>query len=307
MGAFPQRATKPSLPTSTIPVPEECASLTRPADDLTRVARSSRTATTIRGSLLLSLALTLTLHGPAQAQDDGVEASPAYFEVQVGGSYEELSEGLGHWRSLFVQAARRFADRNLLYGSFTETGRFSQEDQRFLLGLMHALGTRWSATVEGEVSPSHRVAPRWSALAQIRHGFDNGWGVEVGFRHREYTNGSPNVGILTVERYWKAYRLAYTLQVGQLHEADLATIHGIQAGYYYGDDVISSVAIGFAAGREQESLTPTGILEADVTYVYAAWRHWIDDNWAIAPAVSLYDRANAYTARGASLTLIRRF
>jgi YaiO family outer membrane protein len=258
--------------------------------------------------LILPLVVALCLHGhvlgDSVAAGRGFALQPTSLDVQIGGSYEALNKGFADWRSFYAQVTKRFAPRKLLYGRFTETRRFSREDQTFLAGTYYPLSERWSMLLEAAASPSHRVVPKWSALVQFERSFPKGWGAQIGLRHSEYNDASPSLGILGVEKYWKVYRAAYVLNVFHLEEDEFSTIHRVQADYYYGD---SNVGIVFAAGRELETLLATGITGSDVVYLYLVGRHWLNSAWAVNHSIGFNRHGDLYTASGITLDLLYRF
>lgn len=255
--------------------------------------------------LVFMLALMLSTSGDAwsQAPPEEDTSSPPRTEAEVGASYESLTKGFASWRSLYAQGLRSSGDGKVIYGRFTEARRFSLDDQSFMLGTYYPLTRRLAAQLEAEASPSHNYLAKWSVLGRLHQRFDKGWGVQLGFRHSEYNIGSPNYGLLTIERYWDVYRAGYTLQLGQLEGADLAPMHLVQADHYYGN---SNVGVGFAVGRELENLVPSGILETDVLYVFATGRHWFSHSWAVRYALILHEKGDIYTSRGINLGLVYR-
>jgi YaiO family outer membrane protein len=232
-------------------------------------------------------------------------AERAGVEVEVGAAYDSLSHGFAPWRSVYLNVTQKLAARRVVYGSFRETNRFSLPDQELLGGVYFPLSRRWTALVEAQASPSHRVLAKWSLLGQVGRDLGHGWVGQVGFRHTEYNQAGANLGIFAIERYWKSYRAAYTLYLSQLQEAGHAASHSLQINYYYRDR--QAIGLGFAIGQELENLGPRGILRTETRAFTLTGRHWFTTRWALTYDLSLNRQGGLYTRKGARVGLRRQF
>ncbi len=216
-------------------------------------------------------------------------------------SYERLTHGYAPWRSVTLDVSKKLAARRVLYGSVSATERFALRDQQFTGGVYFPLGQRWLAQVEASASPSHRVQARWSAFGQLGRELGRGWVAHAGFRHSAYNRTSANLSTVTLERYWRKYRAAYTLFVSQQPGTGVATSHSVQANYYYGER--HSIGMTVAAGQELTNLGPRGLLRSEARGVALTGRHWMNAHWALSYDVNWNRQGDIYSKKGMSIGL----
>jgi YaiO family outer membrane protein len=217
-------------------------------------------------------------------------------EVELNTSYERLNHGYAPWRSVALEVSKKLAPSRTLYGSLSETERFSLRDQQFTGGLYVPFGKRWLAQVEASVSPSHRVQARWSAFGQLGRELGRGWVAHAGFRHSAYNHTSANLSTLTLERYWQKYRAAYTLFVSQQPRTGVSTSHSVQANYYYRER--HSIGVTVAVGRELTNLGPRGLLRTEARGVALTGRHWLHAHWALSYDLNWHQQGDIYIRKG---------
>lgn len=226
-------------------------------------------------------------------------------EVEAGYSYDYLTNGFAPWQSAHLFVGKRFASRQSLYGVYRETLRVRQRDREGQIGFYQPLDRRWAVLLEANASPTHRILPKWSALAQIERQFGKGWVASAGYRRTAYNTAQVNTGAFTVERYFSRYRAAYTLYVSGLEGAGTSASHRGQLNYYYGEQS-STLGVSFAAGRELENLG-TRILHTGVQGFAVQGRHWVNSRWGMNYDATLHRQGDIYTRKGFSVGLRYRF
>lgn len=227
-------------------------------------------------------------------------------EVEGGFSREQLSGGRADWTSAYLEGAHTFAERQTLYGIARRSSRFDLRDTEYLAGYYHPLGRRWTALVEGNASPDHRVLPKHSLLGQLSWQAGGGWTLSPGVRYTKYTTSSTRLLIGTLERYWSTFRAAYTLYNGRPEGAGSATAHRLAFEHFYTER--SRVGIGFTRGREVENVgPPIGITSTDVRSVNLYGRHWLTPAWALTWEGLRHDQGDIYRRQGFRLGLRHRF
>lgn len=226
-------------------------------------------------------------------------------QVEAGLTRDYLNKGYADWRSSYVEAENKLGERQVVYGMLRETDRFAQKDAELLAGYYHPLGKQWTGLLEGNISSTHIILPRLSALAQLQYAWDEGWGAYVGLRHTEYDSASTNLGIFTLERYWGNYRAAYALYSGYLANAGSTISQRMQFSRYYSDH--SWLGIALSGGQELENLGSRGVLQTNVQSLIFNGRHWLSNEWAVSYEVSVTQQGDFYTRNGASLGLRRQF
>lgn len=251
---------------------------------------------------LRGMALLATLAATAAAA-----AGPPGFriEAEAGGSIERLTNGRADWRSADLSVMARNDRRQSYYGLARRTERFDLRDSELQLGTYQPFGGVWGLQLEASASSTHRVLPRHSVFVQLDRRLEHGWGVQAGYRRREYTANGADLVVGTVERYFSAYRAAYSVYLGRPDGAGFSPSHRLQLGYYYSDH--SFVAVSIAAGREVENVPPSGLLSSRVNAFSLSGRHEFAPGWAISYQLYRKRQGDLYTRRGLALGIRRAF
>ncbi len=226
-------------------------------------------------------------------------------EVEVGYSYDLLTNGFAPWQSAHLFVGKRFASRQSLYGVYRETLRVRERDREAMIGFYQPIDRRWAALVEANASPTHRILAKWSALAQVERKFGKGWVGSAGYRHTVFNTAKVHTGTFGAERYFSRYRAAYTLYVAALQGAGTSASHRGQVNYYYGEQS-STLGVSFSAGNELENLG-TRILRTGVRSFSVQGRHWVNSRWGVNYDATLHVQGDIYTRKGFSVGLRHRF
>ena len=244
----------------------------------------------------------------AQAEDkapaDGLRLKMS--EIELGASRETLSGGRPDWTGLSVEGAHRFAPRQALYGGWRETKRFDLRDTELWAGYSHPLGRDWTVLVEASASDEHNVLPKSSVFGQLSRALPAGWGINLGWRHSEYTRVGVDILVAGAERYWGNWRGAYTLYAGRPEGATTGVAHRFALNYYYGEG--STLGVSATAGREVDNVgPPTGILTTEVRNLTFTGRHWMSRDWAFSWDLVAHEQGTLYRRQGFRLGLRYRF
>src|SRR5436190_7097104 len=226
--------------------------------------------------------------------------------IEFGGSYEDLTRNRPAWETYYFSLSHKFSSGQVIYGTASAVSRFQATDPNLMIGLVQPLGEskRWMATFEASGSPHHEILPTVSFFGQVEHLLGKGWVARAGLRHGRHPSDTVNIGIFGAEKYYKAYRGAYTLYVAHLNGRGTAASHAFQGNYYYGER--NSIGAGFAFGTEIESV-PFGLIRTDVLDVSFTGRHWISNRWGLSYVAVWHRQGIAYTRRGAQVGLLLRF
>jgi YaiO family outer membrane protein len=241
-----------------------------------------------------------------ETQDKSEPSQPPQTEVQFNYNYESLTNRFGNWQTASLDFTHKFSKRQIIYGSLLTTTRFRQRDEQGTVGIYQPLSRKWSVQLEASASPTHRILPKWSALAIVERSFKKGWNAQAGYRRTNYNTARTNAGIAGVEKYWGNYRAAYTLYINNFETAGTSTSHRFQFNRYYGEQV-SSIGVNVAAGREIENLGSRGVLQTGVQSVALSGRHWFNRHWGVNYDASLTRQGEFYARRGINLGLRYRF
>lgn len=250
--------------------------------------------------LVVVSAALLATSGNLAAQQSGYRV-----EAEVGSSVANLTGGRADWRETYLDVQARSADRQSYYTRLRTTERFEQVDSEAMLGSYQPFGESWALQVEGTVSPTHLVLAKHSLLAQLERRFDDGWGLQVGYRRSSYERTGTDLVVTTAERYFSNFRAAYSLYFGRSDGAGFSASQRLQLSYYYSDH--SFVGISAAAGKEAENIFPTGVLTNQVRSLTLAGRHEFAPGWAASYELFTHRHGDLYTMRGFGFGLRHTF
>lgn len=242
----------------------------------------------------------------SSANDRSASPDEKRTEVQFNYTYENLTNNFGDWHTASVDFIHNFSKRQIIYGSLLATKRFRQRDRQIIVGIYQPLSRKWTVQLEAGISPTHRILPKWSAMAQVERSFKKGWNAQVGYRRTHFTAARVNLGIAGVEKYWGNYRAAYTLYVSQLANTGTSASNRFQFNRYYGEQV-SNIGVSVGFGRELESLGSRGVLQTGVQSAALSGRHWFSRHWGIGYDASLVRQGNLYTRGGLTIGVRYKF
>lgn len=248
-----------------------------------------------RSTYLIPLAAALAT-GAVQATDAAPpKENPA--TLRLSGATEHLSNGSPDWRETAAGLTYKFAPRHVIDISAGKTHRFGLHDDQYAVSYTAPLTGALTATVDGNVSTTHRVLARHALGAQLQYEFAPAWLVHGGARSTSYDTVTVNQAALMLEHYFSSF--SWTLGWRPTRAFD-TTAHGIElrGSHYYGDR--NAITLIVAGGKEAASI-PAGVTLTDVRSVALTGRHWLDRNWAIAYGASHTRQGNLYSRNGINL------
>jgi len=223
----------------------------------------------------------------------GAETLVAARQLEAGTARENLDHGYEDWRSTYVEGAWEWAPRQVVYAQGRETERFGRTDREGLGGVYVPLSERFLALIEGSVSPTHHVLPRWSLFGQVEAQIARGLSLQLGARHTEYQQAGMNQGVLGGEYYFGNFRFLYTYYWSRLEGADPTGAQRAGLSYYYDDR--SHVGLGGSAGDEAESQAPGVVILSTVRSIGFSGRHWLTRHWGLSWEIARTDVVDRYT------------
>ncbi len=251
--------------------------------------------------LVTALTLAATLSDAFADDPDGRGTRST--EVEAGASIDLLTRDLPNWRRLYVEGLHRL-DPGVVYGGVQAADRFDLADTEAHIGSYVPIAPKTTGVVEASVGATHDIFPKWSLFGQVEQALPAGWGVHLGYRHREYVTSTLKIGIVTLERYWGSYRGAYSWSLIDL-EGDRESNHRFQLTRYYRER--SSIGFVYTDGRERELTFAGTTVIFDVRSYTVVGRHWFNDRWAVSYVAGITEQGDAYKRRGMSLGIRRLF
>jgi YaiO family outer membrane protein len=225
-------------------------------------------------------------------------------QLQFAAAYEHLSNGYDPWRTATLEL--RTSESGLsAHARVEETMRFSQLDHNVTLGVQRRVTSRFTVGGGAQVSPSHRVSPRWAALGDVEFAGRGGWGAQAAVRQLQYTSAPVTISATTVERYVSRYRAAYSLYAARFRSAG-SIGHRVRGDVYYGRSS-SSVGVALSLGDEVESTLPNGVLRTSVRGAGVVGRQWLTPRWRVIYDALVQQQGALYTRRRIAIGLERRF
>ncbi len=251
---------------------------------------------------LAAATLALTVSAWAHAQSTAVTApmpsvssenAMPRSSLELGHTRETLSTNPHVWEDSYAQYVRQFAPRAVAIGRITASSRFGLEDTTALAAGYLPLGDKTTLFMEATLSPTHRVLPLHTLHAQLNRALVDGWGIQGGLKHLTYNNTAVDVLDLTVERYFGAFRAAWTITPSRSETAGSASAQRLQLGYYYGDG--NAVQLLAASGREVDKPSAVdSVIATDVRNISVFGQHALSPAWVFVYGLG-------YTEQGATV------
>lgn len=201
--------------------------------------------------------------------------------LSVGGAHEDISDGLPDWNNQFTEISWLRDSDSRYFARLVRDERFDQSDITFAAGGEWQLPLAWFAGMELARSDSPSFQPKNAFMVHVGRSLTNGWGVDFRWRQRKYDTATVSTYTALAERYFGAYRAAYSLNASRLHGEETSLAHVLTLNWYMTDR--TSVGLVVATGEEAEAIVPGQVLRSDVTSVTLSGRHILNHrltlNW----------------------------
>jgi YaiO family outer membrane protein len=217
--------------------------------------------------------------------------------IGISGSYENLSGNQPSWRDYSLRLNKNFGSRRILDAAITDARRFNQSDTQFSAMYSSPISPKLSGSLEGNLSPTHRILPKYAVGGTLQYEFARGWLGHGGLKTTEFNNVRVNQGLLMLEHYFSNFSWAVALRPSRAF-GTAANSTELRGGYYYGDR--NSVSLSLSGGREATSLG-TGVVLTDVETIAVFGRHWLNRNWSANYAIGHTRQGDLYTRNGITL------
>lgn len=245
--------------------------------------------------LMTAAAVFSLMYSTSTLADD----KPRRTTVSASLSGETLGDGVSDWSERAVRVRRDFARRTLAELGVASTRRFGLTDSQISATGVWPMGEKWTASVDGAYSSTHRILPRHGVGGALQYEFKPAWLVRGGARTTRYDEDRVNQASLSLEHYFKDYGVTVSWLPTHVFGVT-AHSYAVQAGWYYGDR--DSVSLTLATGREATTVA-RGVELGKVQSVGVGGRHMLSPAWAANYGVSYTRQADLYTRKGLSVGL----
>ena len=242
---------------------------------------------------------------PAWPETPAPASGRARRYVEAGAGYQDLTDGLPAWSSVYVRAASPLGTRAQAYGGLSQESRFDERDTELRAGVGWPVAGKMAASVEASMSPGADVLPEWSLYGGLEYPLGQGYGLAAGWRHSAYASSDLDILTVAADKSFGDFRAAWTLYFSKLQGADLTIATQFRIDRYYARD--NHVGLLLAVGRETESIGQGQFIEDDTVTIGATGLHRLNAAWAISWDVIVHDRSDTYRRGGFRVGLRRNF
>lgn len=235
--------------------------------------------------------------GGAPLQEAQASTSDQRTMVGVSGSYERLTGNQPNWHDYSLRLNKNFGSRRIFDAAITEARRFGRSDTQFSGMYSSPISPKLSGSIEGNVSPTHRVLARYGVGGTLQYELARGWLAHGGLKTTSFNDVRVNQGLLMLEHYFSNFSLALALRPSHAF-GSTANSTELRGGYYYGDR--NSVSLSLSGGREATNIG-TGVVLTDVRTIAVFGRHWLNRNWSANYAIGHTRQGDFYSKNGITL------
>ncbi len=222
------------------------------------------------------------------------EPEPRRWTVLLGAGYEDLSDNLPSWDNQFAELHLEDGDHRY-FVQLARNARYSDADASLGFGAERRWQQGWFAGGDLGLAGDPQYLPELGFSAHVGRTLRDGWVTDLRYRRREYTSATVGSWIGTVEKYYGAWRFAYSYGRSRLHGVSSFGNHVVTVNWYYRDD--SSLGITLNDGNEAESLGNGQVLETDVRGITLTGRREVNDRIAVQWWVGTHEQGDFYRRR----------
>ncbi|AMD00407.1 YaiO family outer membrane beta-barrel protein [Halomonas chromatireducens] len=239
-----------------------------------------------------------------------LSAAPAFAEerrteVEISQRYEWVDSGFADWQAQRLDWQTGQPGAITWYGAALRERRYALWDQGVELGAAVPLGDDWVLQPEVGSAFSPDFLPDWYADLRLQRRLTAGFVGSTSLRHTEYVDSRVDRLALGIERYWGAWRMAYTLNVSDVQGAGTPVGHAVALDHYYGERSVVGLRAGL--GREEEVVRDGEVTVSSVAAFAVRGRHWFHPEWAINWELGALSQGDIHDRYGMQLGLRHAF
>ncbi len=225
-------------------------------------------------------------------------------ELELSARQDWLDSGFDDWRALRLDFASSQPEGLGWYGSVLREQRFGQWDEGAELGAVLSLDENWTLQPEVGLAPSPFFLPDWYADLRLQRRLPRGFLGAASVRRTEYETATVDRLGLTLERYWNAWRLGYTLNITDVSNAGTPVGHDLALDHYYSG--LNYAGLRLTVGNE-EAVEGQQLITSSVKALSLQGRHWVSPRWAVSWEAGYHQQGGYYDRRWLQLGLRHAF
>jgi len=219
--------------------------------------------------------------------------------TNIGGIYEYLSDNRKYWMTTYLGASHRLNKSLSLHARIEYVSRYSLTDSALAAGASINITSKWKFNSELIVSPSPDFLPKYSLSAVAGRVLVASLNSQFGFKYTKYHETNVKTGILTLEKYWRNTRWAYTFNPADVQDAGSASTHHFQANLYFKQN--ANLSFGYSFGDELEYISINSHIVYEIKTISLSGQYEIRHNWVSVLSLSHHWQGEQYTRSGIHL------
>lgn len=218
--------------------------------------------------------------------------------ITLGAEHSGLSGPYADWNGQSVRYLRQWSTRAVFEAELGHSHRYGLHDTEAAVGGSLPLAEQLTLGLRATYSPTHQVAPRHSASANLQWEFRRAWLLHGGWRHTRYDATPVNTGSLKLEHYFGDWSALAAVHATRALGRDTRS-YELRASRYYGEG--SSVGLILSRGDEATALGAGNVVLARVQALALVGRHGVSGPWALRYSLSRTEQGSFHTRTGASV------
>lgn len=233
---------------------------------------------------------------------------PAIFDshpyVEVGGSYEGLSNGYAPWESQYLDLMLPLKKNGLVYLQLLNSERFSQVDQSAYLNYAYPI-QYGVLNIEG----SHTHNPQFLS----RNSYGLGWNGKLPYqfnylissKESNYLDGRTSNQNIGIDKYLYQFRFAYVATYSTLNSQKSGWLSRYQVQWYSPKN--HRIGISYASGHEPMVINIGNLTTVDTQQYQIDGLYWISRDWGLTLAAWHAKQGGYYQRNGGQIGIRMAF
>lgn len=225
--------------------------------------------------------------------------------LSLGVSYEDLSGGRASWQAVTLGLDRPIDGRRRLLAGVNVEERFDRQDEQFSLGFVDRTGGGWTWGVAADAAADAEILPEWAVAFEVGRALPGSRSIGLRARHVGYATVDVDSLAATLEQYFAAFRVAYSLIASKPEDISARFSHVLRLAHDYGDR--SQATLALAYGEEAETVAPGVVQVTRNKSISVHGVHWATPAWGVAWEAGWHEQGDLYDRVRLRLGVEHRF